>query len=162
MQLWNEMRIAVLVFDQPFGDGVLVHGEKERQCHHAADQRHPCLPCASAKSCTNLLDFAINSLYPHHWSSQLNPSQRWLLNLQAWPARASVAPKGEALRSSGQDSLKRIGQTRPQASAMPLKPEWSPQGRNVPDERQTSLQTKRTLLTLQRNLPKQCFSRLSQ
>ncbi len=36
-------------------------------------------------------------------------------------------PKGEAPRSSGQDSLKRTGQTKPEISAMPLKPEWSPQ-----------------------------------
>lgn len=36
MELWDEAAIAVFVLDQPLSDGFLVHGGKERHCHHAA------------------------------------------------------------------------------------------------------------------------------
>ena len=85
-------------------------------------------------------------------SPERNPKSSARLSKPTLPGQQGLAepPKGGAPRSSGQDSLKRTGQTKPKISAMPLKPEWSPKGRNALARRQRSLQLKRTLLRLQR------------
>jgi hypothetical protein len=72
MELGDKATVAVLVLDQPFGDGFFVHGKKLRHCHHADDPARSLWLCARAERCTSPLDFAKNSLYPQHRTSLLS------------------------------------------------------------------------------------------
>jgi hypothetical protein len=75
------------------------------------------------------LDFCPNSLYPQaRQALPVSKSFTVAYYVTAWPPARAEPPKGGAFSPAGQDSLKRTKAcTRPKTSAMPLKPEWSPQ-----------------------------------